>query len=661
MLVLGILPGVARAQGTGALRKAELVQLLATGALSKRDIAALVQRNCVTFQPSERDRGELRAAGADDAVLAAIDQCVRARVRPAPAPAPVPSAPTPAAPPTSAVPAALHVITTATVSAAAGTEASVVVQLLRGNAPQARVELRLRGTSAIPGAGLSHDAVAVTTRRGVATFRVPAGTTAGTYRLSVTLADGAVIGPEGQFDFVTTPAQLAGAQADPGEVTRGDFSVSVVDRYGNPIPGVPLELRPVTAQLAGPPLTGLSDQRGQAVFTLAPGSVRRAGEVAIWSREARIGAFGVRLAPQVLSDAGTQFTRGADRHGVVGTPLPEPLVLEVRDTSGAPIAGQAVTFAATNGGVAPTVAESDSGGLVRVRVTLGTRAGPVIVSAKVGGVTRTATVYADPGAGTELVVERDGAPVAGVVTVQSRDTVVLRVSARDAYGNEAALGDFTARTTGSAIAIRSATLGGGSRAAVTLEPERNGAGEVQIAAAGLHARVAVNVSVPAGLGGRWAVGMRAAWLGINRPWVSVASLQRMSGTAVTILGRRALGAGFSVALGAELGSVSMDTTGGSASATLLEGSARVERALLARRTVTPVLSLGAGGYRLKSVDNGQTIYHTNLFWAGGVGLDAGVSPTVTAELRVERQWMTDSPAGHVGTLWPIGAGLRVAF
>jgi hypothetical protein len=499
----------------------------------------------------------------------------------------------------------------------------------------------------------------------VATFRVPAGTTAGTYRLSVTLADGAVIGPEGQVEFVTTPAQLAGAQADPGEVTRGDFAVSVVDRYGNPIPGVPLELRPVTAQLAGPPLTGISDARGQAAFTLAPGSVRRGGEVAIVSRGARIGAFGVRLAPQVLSDTGTQFTRGADRRGVVGAPLAEPLVLEVRDTSGAPIVGQAVTFAATNGDVSPTAAESDSSGVARVRVTLGTHAGPVVVSAKVGSLTRSATVYADPGPGSELIVERDGAPVAGVVTMRSRDTVALRVAARDAYGNEAALGDFTATTTGSAIAIRSITAvgsgRGGTRATVTLEPQRNGAGEVQIVAAGLHARVAVNVSVPAGLGGRWAVGMRAAWLGVNRPWVSVTNLQRMSGTAVTLLGRRAVGAGFAVALGAELGSVSMDTTGGSASATLLEGSARVERALLPRRVITPVLSLGAGGYRLKSVDNGQTIYHTNLFWAGGVGLDAGVSPTVTAELRVERQWMTDSPAGHVGTLWPIGAGLRVSF
>ncbi|HTD71300.1 MAG TPA: hypothetical protein VK647_12680, partial [Gemmatimonadales bacterium] len=80
-----------------------------------------------------------------------------------------------------------------------------------------------------------------------------------------------------------------------------------------------------------------------------------------------------------------------------------------------------------------------------------------------------------------------------------------------------------------------------------------------------------------------------------------------------------------------------------------------------RRTITPVVSLGGGAYRLKSGDNGRAIYHTNLFWVGGAGLDATVSPRVTAELRIERQWMTDSPAGHVGTLWPVAAGLRVAL
>ena len=88
--------GLVTQQGAQPLRKTELVRLLATKARSKADVVALLRRNCVTFRPSERDRADLRAAGADDAVLGAIDQCLRARAAPAPTPAPAPArAPTP--------------------------------------------------------------------------------------------------------------------------------------------------------------------------------------------------------------------------------------------------------------------------------------------------------------------------------------------------------------------------------------------------------------------------------------------------------------------------------------------------------------------------------------------------------------------------------------
>src|SRR5437899_6723478 len=106
LVTLEVLPiQPAGAQGTQPLRKAELVRMLARRALSKPQLATLVRRNCVTFQPTAHDRAELRAAGADDAVLAAIDQCLRARLARA-APPPRPVAPAPARP--SAQPPAHH-------------------------------------------------------------------------------------------------------------------------------------------------------------------------------------------------------------------------------------------------------------------------------------------------------------------------------------------------------------------------------------------------------------------------------------------------------------------------------------------------------------------------------------------------------------------------
>src|SRR5438046_2301457 len=308
-LGVGVLPiQPAGAQGTQPLRKAELVRMLARQALSKPQIATLVRRNCVTFQPTAHDRAELRAAGADDAVLAAIDQCLRARlarVTPPPRPAPPP--------------------------------------------------------------------------------------------------------------------------------------------------------RPV------------------------------------------------------ISERLTQFTGGAELHGTVGSTLPQDLVLEVRDTTGAPFVGQPVTITTSSGTVTPSAAESDTSGVVRVRVTLGERAGATTITARVETLTRTVLVRVDPGPPEALVVERGDTPVVGSLTLRSRDTVVLRVVARDRYGNRTALDKFAATTTARAIALTAtATDAAGS---VTLVPRRSGVGELTLSGSGVRVRLPVDVVLPATSVGAWGLGARTAWLG----------------------------------------------------------------------------------------------------------------------------------------------------
>jgi len=51
-----------------------------------------------------------------------------------------------------------------------------------------------------------------------------------------------------------------------------------------------------------------------------------------------------------MSERLTQFTSGAELHGTVGATLAQPLVLEVRDTTGAPFVGQPVTITTSSGG-----------------------------------------------------------------------------------------------------------------------------------------------------------------------------------------------------------------------------------------------------------------------------------------------------------------------
>jgi hypothetical protein len=581
--VLLVALGLFYQQGTQPLRKAELVRLLATKARSRADVMALVSRNCVTFRPSERDRADLRAAGADDALLAAIDQCLRARAaaaRPsAPPPAPAaraaPAAPPPARAPSPAV-APLRVIVGQQVAAPAGGAADIPVQLYRGADPQPGVELLLRGASAIPG-GATQDPVAITDWRGVATFHVLAGTTPGTYRLTVAMPNGPPLGPTTVIDFITTPVAVP-----------------------------PPPPRPV------------------------------------------------------VSDGLTRFTPGPELHGTAGAALPVPLVFEVRDTTGAPFVGQQVTFTATGGAVDPAVATTDRSGTVRVRVTLGARAGPVTVTARVGPLIRTATVYADPGPAHELVLERGSAPLVGALTLASRDTVVLRVTARDARGNRTALDDFAAATSGRAVELRS-TVMADSAAVVTLAPRYSGIGQLELSGSGVRTRVSVDVTLTGVQGGTWAIGARSAWMGSNHPWIALPNLTGVSGVDWSVFGRRTLVGGLSLALGAAGGSVNAQRTTRDVSLILAQGYGRLEVSLVPWGVVSPVLALGAGAYRLKSADGGQTFYHTNTFWSGGGGVDVAVSPNVTVELRIERHWMRDTNQGHVATLWPLAAGVRAGL
>jgi hypothetical protein len=64
-------------QGNAPLRKSDLVRLLSGSALSPVELAQLVRRNCLTFQPTDRDRTDFERLGADPALLAAMNDCAR--------------------------------------------------------------------------------------------------------------------------------------------------------------------------------------------------------------------------------------------------------------------------------------------------------------------------------------------------------------------------------------------------------------------------------------------------------------------------------------------------------------------------------------------------------------------------------------------------------
>ena len=135
---------------------------------------------------------------------------------------------------------------------------------------------------------------------------------------------------------------------------------------------------------------------------------------------------------------------GVGQHAPVGQRVAQPLLFEVRDTSGIGVGGLEVSLGVTNGHLAAARAVTDSSGQTRVDVTLGPKMGAVQVSATVGGIERQATLYADPGSAAKLVVRCGSNGVEGQVSFTPHVPSVLRVTAQDAFGNATLLSGLQA-------------------------------------------------------------------------------------------------------------------------------------------------------------------------------------------------------------------------
>ncbi len=631
-----------RGQSAQALRKTDLVRLLTSGSMSKRDIAARVRRNCLTFDPSDRDRADLRASGADSAVMNAIAAC--------------------------ALPAGtLRIAVPRNLQAVAGTEVTFTARVLRWDVPQPGVSLRLVGARAIPG-GPEQDPGATTDSTGTARFRFPAGLRPGVYRLTVVAASGLRL--RAAVALTTMPAPEWRAQVTPAEVVQRTGSrvsetvqVTVTGAGQMPARGVALDLAGISADIAGvAPAT--TDSLGVAHFTIPPASVRRSGTVGVFASGQRLGAFAVRLETVTVSPERTKFIAGTDQRGTVGTPLRAPLAFEVRDTAGAPVPGFAVTFEATNGGIAPAIGTTDSRGVVRATLTLGERAGPVVVTATAGTVRRQVTLPAVPGPARQLLVERSagGAPMTGTLTLTTRDSVTLRVVARDAYGNDARLTGLAALVNGGAIRLLRPP-GAAGAGTVVIAPRKSGTALLSIQGSGLGVSLPVEVTLPAIVTGPWVFGARAGGAAFNYGFPQLSSIDGRPGFRAEVLVGRAVRPGFRLEAGLGLGMLRAEQGPASLAVGLFQGLVRGEFALLPSSTVHPVLSLGGGVYRIKSTDTQNAVYHTSLLWLIGVGADYPLSPRLTGELRLERQQLIEANSkyanGAVGALTVVEVGVRV--
>ncbi len=374
------------AQSPPPLDKTELIRLLTNPLFAQTEVADVVRRSCLTFRPTERDWGDLRSAGAGGEVIASAAACDTRRT-------------TTSAGNTAVRDEALQPITAvaqpAEIVMIAGAAPSVRVRLSRGRTPLRRTTLALRGTTAL---GLPRDASAVTDDSGIAVFRLPAVSRVGTHQFEIRTGTGATLPGQPGVLLSVRSARPNRLRVTPDYVAfRGTDSTATL-------------------------VAAVTDSTVQfRVRGLAPIDL----EIS---------------APAGLSGVNTGFLPIASPYSPVGNPLGDSLIFRARTVQGTPAAGRTVRFRALNARVTPEIAVLDSMGRVRLDVVMGVRAGEAAVFATIDSVERVVTLRAEPGPIDSLILDRNGELINGrAIVVQVGVPFVLRLRARDLYGNETSI------------------------------------------------------------------------------------------------------------------------------------------------------------------------------------------------------------------------------
>ena len=299
----------ARSQEAAPLHKGDLVRFLSGTTYSKPEIAAIIRRACLAFSPTARDNQNLKELGATPAVLNAMKTCTENgnKVARAEIATPAPIRP-------------MEIdLASRSLSATAGTVALYTVTIHRGPTPASGVRLLLRGSRDIPG-GAQAELSANTDRDGRATFSIPAGSTAGNYKLRIDDADGVEMRGVTDFVLTTVPSTPALVKVTPqsldiGANARGtrDVTVAVTDPFGNPAPRLTVMLRQYPLRGSAITPAQLTDNAGIAHFAVQAAPLHDGDSLVVSIADRPYGTVHVTAAAEIttlLLDAERQLSEG---------------------------------------------------------------------------------------------------------------------------------------------------------------------------------------------------------------------------------------------------------------------------------------------------------------------------------------------------------------
>ncbi len=304
-------------------------------------------------------------------------------------------------------------------------------------------------TFAAPDSGASatiSPSVAVTGADGQVGVAVTAGTIAGAYLASATVAGGAqaatfaLTNSPGAAASVTASGASTPQSAQVGTAYVEPLAVAVEDRHSNPVPGVQVTFAvPASGATAVPAMaTVITGAAGDAATAITAGQV-----VGDLTATASVAGVAVPAAFALRNLAGPPSTiaveSGSAQAATVGIGFGAPLVVIVRDAYGNLVPAATVTFTVPAAGASATLAAASattgSDGLAQVTAQANLVAGRYEVRASTGDSATPATfaLTNDPGAPATLTPATTSTPQSAQVLQAFAQP--LRILVADAHGN----------------------------------------------------------------------------------------------------------------------------------------------------------------------------------------------------------------------------------
>ncbi|HEY0708505.1 MAG TPA: Ig-like domain-containing protein, partial [Polyangia bacterium] len=288
----------------------------------------------------------------------------------------------------------------------------------------------------------------LTDATGHAQTSVTAGTKAGSYDVvaQVTGAAAVAVFPLTNTAGAATKLVATATSSNQTAQVRAAFvqplEVSVLDAHDNPVAGVTVSFAAPTdgATATLDATTSQSDANGHASARATAGSVTGAFAVtasAVGIAPATFALQAVSGAPAVLS-----ITSGSPQTAVVGQPFAAPLVVQLRDGYGNPVANADVTFSVPSTGatavVPAAVVKTNALGRAETLVTAGTTVGGYDVTASAQGVATSAAFALTNSTGPAALITTDPASTPQSARVTTAYAAPLRLRVSDAFGNPVA-------------------------------------------------------------------------------------------------------------------------------------------------------------------------------------------------------------------------------